>query len=50
MSPVADSKLPRYTVKHIDGVMHLTLQSESTKEGAPAAAIRSLPPTIEQED
>lgn len=44
---MADTKNALYTVKHIDGVMHLTINPEAKAEAA-ATTLRPLPPAIEK--
>ena len=44
-----ETKVPQYSVKHIDGVMHLTVQTESEKPRV-AEKLRFQPPSIEAVD
>lgn len=43
---MADTKVPTYQVKHIDGVMHLTLNADQEAPIAPEK-LRVQPPSIE---
>lgn len=47
--PMAENTNPRFTVKHVDGVMHLTVHPEQ-KAGATTATLRPLPPKVEQDE
>jgi hypothetical protein len=43
---MAENNSPKFTVKHVDGVMHLTLQTE-TKATTPTGNIGPLPAKVE---
>lgn len=48
---MAESKTPTaplYTVKHVDGVMHLSLNPDADPKAA-AKQLRVLPPVVESE-
>lgn len=43
---MAESKIPLYTVKHVDGVMHLILNPDADPKVA-ASKLSVLPPVVE---
>jgi len=46
---MADTKVPAYQVKHIDGVMHLTLPKTDEKGTAPDK-LRFQPPVADHQE